>query len=592
MTRLSVWAPNARRVEAQVSGRREPLQPQARAGWWGGEVAGVRPGTDYAFVLDGADPLPDPRSLWQPHGVHGPSRVYDHDRFDWSDDGWHGRALPGAVLYELHVGTFTREGSFDAAITRLGHLVELGITHVEVMPVAAFSGRHGWGYDGVDLYAVHEPYGGPDGFKRFIDACHARGLGVVLDVVYNHLGPSGNYLPRFGPYFTEAHHTPWGAAVNLDDAGSDEVRAFFVDNALMWLRDYHVDGLRLDAVHALVDTRAITLLEQLSTAVDALAAQVNRPLFLVAETDRNDPATITPREAGGLGLHAQWDDDVHHALHALLTGERQGYYADFGSFEVLRQVLTAAFHHAGTWSSFRGRTHGRPVDPHRTPGWRFVAFLQDHDQIGNRASGDRLSASVSPGLLACGAALLLTGPFTPMLFMGEEWAASTPWQYFTAHEEPELARAVTEGRRREFAEHGWDAEVPDPQDSATLARSVLDWSVLDWSECETAPTELPHAWVLRQYRELIALRRSRPELTDGRLDRVQVAFDAAARWVRVYRGGLRVLVNLGAERRQVPTDRPATGVLLASGADVELSGTGVVLDGESFAIVTTQNQNP
>lgn len=342
--------------------------------------------------------LPDPRSRRQPDGPDGESAVVDQSAYAWRND-WAGRGLPGAVLYELHIGTYTDEGTFDAAAARLGHLAELGITHVSLMPVCPFPGTHGWGYEGVSLWAVHEPYGGPEGLKRFVDTAHGLGLAVVLDVVHNHLGPSGNHLPAFGPYFTETHHTPWGAAVNLDAPGSDEVRAYLLGSALAWLRDYRLDGLRLDAVHALADDRALTFLEELAAATDALAAELGRPLSLIAESDRCDPRTTTPRESGGIGLHAQWNDDFHHALHTALTGESQGYYADFAAapLAAVAKTVTNAFFHNGTYSSFRGRTHGRPVDIARTPAHSFVGYAQTHDQIGNRARGDRLSATLSPG---------------------------------------------------------------------------------------------------------------------------------------------------------------------------------------------------
>jgi len=462
------------------------------------------------------------------------------------------------VVYELHVGTFTPEGTFAAAAGRLDHLVELGVDLVELLPVNAVNGTRNWGYDGVDWYAVHEPYGGPDGLKAFVDACHRRGLGVVLDVVYNHLGPSGAYLPRFGPFLKPGRST-WGELVNLDGPGSGPVRRHILDSALMWLHEYHVDGLRLDAVHALVDLGATHLLEQLAIEVDALSAHLRRPLTLIAESDLNDPRLIRSRDAGGYGLTAQWDDDIHHALHALLTGERQGYYADFGSLATLAKALTGAFVHDGSYSSFRGRLHGRRVNRDDTPGYRFVAFLQDHDQVGNRALGDRLSGepdALPPELLKVGAALLLTAPFTPMLWMGEEWGASTPWQFFTSHPEPELAASVAAGRRDEFAGHGWaTGDVPDPQDPATFERSKLDWSELDDDK---------HADVLDFYRRLLALRRSRPELSDPRLDLVEVGYDEGARWLVVYRGALRVAVNLAAERQEVPLDGTPMSVLLAS----------------------------
>ncbi|GAA4606954.1 malto-oligosyltrehalose trehalohydrolase [Actinoallomurus liliacearum] len=567
--RYEVWAPAAETVEVETGGARHAMTRAERPGWWTADVGAGTGEPDYGFVLDGDGPFPDPRSPWQPDGVHGLSRAYDHDRFKWSDEGWRGRPLAGSVLYELHVGTFTPEGTFDAAAERLDHLVALGVDAVELLPVAAFPGRHGWGYDGVHLWAVHGPYGGPDGLKRFVDAAHRRGLAVVLDVVYNHLGPSGNHLGRYGPYFTDAHQTPWGPAVNVDQAGSDEVRAYILGNALMWLRDYHLDGLRLDAVHAIRDQRALHLLEELAASVSRLSARTGREMFLIAESDLNDPRLVTSREAGGYGLDAQWSDDFHHALHTLLTGERQGYYADFGSPAVLAKTLTRVFLHDGTWSSFRGRTHGRPVDTHRTPAHRFLGFLQNHDQVGNRATGDRISASLSPGLRKVGAGLLLTAPFTPMLFMGEEWGAGTPWRYFSDHQEPELARAVSEGRRREFADHGWASEdVPDPQDPETYRASILNWSELD---------EPGHRELYEWYRALIALRRAEPELTDPRL--TEVAVEHGESWFVIHRGDLRVAVNLGPE----PLPLPDGDVLLASSTEVDGSG----LPGESVVILRT-----
>ena len=561
MSQYEVWAPEAGRVEVEVEGSRFGLDPDpGRAGWW----RGAAPAGDYAFRLDGGPPLPDPRSPRQPFGPDGPSRAVDHDAFRWSDTPWHGRPLPGSVLYELHVGTFTPAGTFAAAAERLDHLVELGVDFVELMPVCPFPGRHGWGYDGVSLWAVHEPYGGPEGLKRFVDTAHRKGLGVVLDVVHNHLGPSGNHLPAFGPYFTDRHHTPWGSAVNLDAPGSDEVRAYLIGSALGWLRDYRIDGLRLDAVHALVDDRAQHFLEQLAAEVDRLAVTTNRPLFLVAESDRNDPRTTDPRRAGGQGLTAQWSDDFHHALHATLTGESQGYYADFAAAPLagLAKVLTRGWYHDGSWSSFRGRSHGRPFP--QAYGQRLLGYLQTHDQIGNRALGDRLSATLTPGQLAAGAALVLTSPFTPMLFMGEEWGAGTPWQYFTDHTDPALAEAVRRGRRREFAEHGWlGAEVPDPQAPQTVHASTLDWS---------EPAQQPHAGLLDWYRQLIRLRRTHPELCDPDLAAVRVAYDEELRWLVVHRGPYRIAVNLGAEGpRPVPLGGPY-GETLAVFGDCEAGG--------------------
>ncbi|MGW4998704.1 malto-oligosyltrehalose trehalohydrolase [Streptomyces hydrogenans] len=543
---FEVWAPHARdRVTLELNGTGHPLdRDPLRDGWWTGTVPAAD-GDRYGFRLDDGPVLPDPRGRRLPDGPDGLSAVVDHAAHTWLHEPPRLRLRSG-VLYELHVGTFTPEGTLDAAAARLGELAGLGVTHVELMPLCPFPGVNGWGYDGVAPWAVHEPYGGPAALKRFTDTAHGLGMGVVLDVVHNHLGPSGNHLPPYGPYFTDTHHTPWGAAVNLDAPGSDEVRAYFLGSALAWLRDYRIDGLRLDAVHALADDRALTFLEELSAAVDELAREQGRQHFLIAESDLADPRTTAPRALGGLGLHAQWNDDFHHALHTALTGEAQGYYADFARapMAALAKTLTRVFFHDGTWSSFRGRHHGRPVDRERTPAHRFLGYAQTHDQIGNRALGDRLSATLSPGLLACAAALVLTGPSVPMLFMGEEWGARTPWQYFTDHTDPELAEAVRRGRRREFAAHGWDeGEVPDPQDPATRDRSVLDRAERERD---------PHRRILAWHRELIALRRTLPDLTDPDLGGVKVAFDEDARWLVFRRGDVRVAVNLAKEPAAVP----------------------------------------
>jgi maltooligosyltrehalose trehalohydrolase len=574
MTLFEVWVPETT-VKLRIDGQDLDME-RGEHGWWGRDVPEAGPGTDYSFVLpDHETPLPDPRSKWQPEGVHGPSRVYDHSAFPWSDGAWTGRQLPGSVLYELHVGTFTSEGTFDAAVERLDHLVDLGVDIVELLPVNAFNGEHNWGYDGAFWYAPHEAYGGPDGLKRLVDAAHRKGLGVVLDVVYNHFGPSGAYAPMFAPYLNASGSNPWGAAINLDGPMSDEVRRYIIDSAVGWLRDYHVDGLRLDAVHAFIDTSAINLLEQMAVEVESLSTHLGRPLSLIAESDLNDPKLITPREAGGYGLQAQWDDDVHHALHALLTGERQGYYGDFGSLDCLESVLENAFFHAGTWSSFRQRHHGRPVNRHITPGHRFVAYLQNHDQIGNRAFGDRLSASLSPGLLKVGATLLLTSAFTPMLFMGEEWGASSPWQFFTSHPEPELAAAVRSGRRREFGSHGWaETEVPDPQDPATFERSKLDWSEVG---------KPGHAGILDVYRRLIALRRSRADLSDPWLDKVDV--EHGAQYVTMRRGHCVVAANLAPVPQTISLRAVPSKVLLATEPGVVLRRDRAELPPESAVVV-------
>ncbi|MHB1613806.1 MAG: malto-oligosyltrehalose trehalohydrolase [Actinomycetes bacterium] len=591
MTVLRVWAPRASSVWLACGSRLSERREMAReppttdegppmSGWWRLDATDLRHGDTYAFCLDGdPTPLPDPRSAWQPDGVHGPSRVYDHSRHTWTDQDWHGRRWPGSVVYELHVGTFTPAGTLDAAVERLGHLADLGITHVELLPLAAFPGRWGWGYDGVDLFAVHEPYGGPDALKRFVQAAHGHGLAVLVDVVYNHVGPDGNYLPKFGPYLTEAA-TPWGRAVNLDGPGSDEVRRFLLEHATGWLEQYHLDGLRLDAVHALVDHRARPLLAELVDTVAALSTRVDRPLTLVAESDLNDPRLVTSPSAGGLGLDATWDDDIHHALHALLTGESAGYYADFARdpYAATAKVLGRAYYHDGTYSSFRQRHHGAGVDRHTTPGSRFVAFLSNHDQVGNRARGDRPSATLDLRRLAIGAALALTGPATPMIFMGEEWAAGTPWQFFSDHTDPELAHALTAGRRREFAATGWDpAAVPDPQDEATYRRSQLDWA---------EPEAEGHRELLAWYRRLILLRRHEPALSDPRLDRVRVSYDAPAAWLVVHRDDIRVVACLASAGRRVELDVPALEVVADFPArSTRCSGHQVLMAATSVALV-------
>lgn len=534
---FDVWAPLPSRVRLSVADAIVEMQ-QADGGWWIPSEPTPDPtkgDLDYGYLIDDADsPVPDPRSRRQPAGVHQRSRTHDPAAFGWSDSGWTGRQLAGSVIYELHIGTFTSEGTFDAALGRLDHLRDIGVELVEVMPVNAVNGTHNWGYDGVLWHAVHEPYGGPTAYQRFVDGCHAAGLGVIQDVVYNHLGPSGNYLPLFGPYLKQGANT-WGDLVNLDEDGSTEVRRFILDNVRMWLDDYHVDGLRLDAVHALADSSPVHLLEELAAEVAALSAHLRRPLTLIAESDLNDPRLVTPREAGGYGLDAQWSDDFHHAVHVALTGETAGYYADFAPLGALAKVCEKGFFHDGTWSSFRGRDHGRPIDPATMPTWRLVVCSQNHDQIGNRAVGDRLSDHLDDDQLACAALLTLCGPFTPMLFQGEEWAASTPFRFFTSHPEPELATATAEGRITEFERMGWDpAVVPDPQDPETFTNSRLDWA-----EAGTGR----HARTLATYRRLAAVRRTHPELTDPDFRRTACEVDEERRLFRMRRGDLLVVVN-------------------------------------------------
>lgn len=512
---LDVWAPNALSVEAIIERQRLVMTPDpSRSGWWI-LIGDLEPGTQYAFSLDGGEALPDPRSQFQPDGPHGPSMMVNRLLFDRPQP-WKGRELRGAVTYEMHLGTFTEGGTFDSAIERLHHLVDLGVDAVEVMPVADFAGTRGWGYDGVGMFSVHQAYGGPSGFIRFIDSAHALGLGVILDVVHNHLGPEGNYLAHFGPYFTQTHETPWGPAVNLDAPGAKEVRAFLLDSARQWLVDYRVDGLRLDAVHALADDSDKHFLVELSESVAQWEAEVGRPLTLIAESDLNQPSMVSPVGSveGAKGMDAQWADDIHHALHSFFTGETQGYYVDFGSVDVLKKALDRVFVHDGATSTFRGESWGQKVEETSRDydGHSFVAFLQNHDQVGNRAVGDRIGATITPSQQAAAAALYLLSPYTPMLFMGEEWAASTPFPFFS-HLGPELGPMVTQGRTREFSRMGWDTPVPDPQAPETMQSAVLQWD---------ERSQHAHARMLDWYRLLIQIRHEHRDIMDPRLSKLIV----------------------------------------------------------------------
>ncbi|MFP5251696.1 MAG: malto-oligosyltrehalose trehalohydrolase [Actinomycetes bacterium] len=540
-----VWAPSAQRMRV-VAGRESVEMTSAEGGWW----HALAPAGDYGFQIDDDDAVrPDPRSRRQPHGVHERSRAWDASAHDWADADWTGRPIAGGVLYELHIGTFTQEGTLDAAAERLDHLLEIGVTHVELLPVNGFNGTHNWGYDGVAWYAVHEGYGGPAAYQRFVDAAHRAGLAVVQDVVHNHLGPSGNYLPLFGPYLSSEGRSTWGEHVNVAEPA---VRRYILDNVRFWFEDMHVDALRLDAVHALRDEGPLHILEEMAVETAALAAHLGRPLELIAESDLNDPTLITPREGGGYGLDAQWSDDFHHGVHVALTGETEGYYADFAPLTALGKVLERGFFHDGTYSSFRERDHGRPIDTDRSLSWRLVVSAQNHDQIGNRARGDRITEVLTESQLLCAALLLYAGPYTPMLFMGEEWAASSPFQFFTSHPEEELGRLTAEGRLAEFERMGWDpAVVPDPQDPATFERSKLDWA--------EARRER-HARVLDGYRQLAGLRRELEALTDPHYARNAVEVDEAAGVLRLVRragrtDAVEIVVNVGSEPQTVPVTK-------------------------------------
>lgn len=575
MHEFSVWAPRAGSVVLKIGETKYPMEAGDR-GWWIVRVDQAGTGSDYGFLLDDDAKLyPDPRSMWMPNGVHGASRVYGTGAFKWTDERWNAAPLASGVIYELHIGTFTLEGTFDAAIGKLKHLVDLGITHVELMPVAEFPGDFGWGYDGVALFATRELYGGPDGLKRFVDACHAQGLAVLLDVVYNHFGPVGNYTGRFGPYTTNRHWSPWGDAVNLEFEESEEVRRFFCDNAMMWMREFHIDGLRLDAVHEYVDRSAINFMEQLAAETEKLSAELGRRLVLIAESDLNDPRVVRSRESNGYGMDAQWSDDFHHALFTVLHDgdEGKGYYVDFGSMKDLAKALTSVFVYDGVYSAHRRKIHGRPVE--QLSMHRFVGFIQNHDQVGNRATGDRLEHIIGLERAKAALGLVMTAPFVPMIFQGEEFAASSPFQYFAHHEDEAMARSVSEGRKREFASFGWPPDViPDPENRETFQRSKLIWDEV---------SENGHAEMLEWCRKLIALRRSAPGLSDGELGHVKVEFCEEDKWLRMDRGLTRVVLNLGG--KQIKLDGKGYRLELVSGDGVEMSGSKVVVPPSRLAVL-------
>jgi maltooligosyltrehalose trehalohydrolase len=524
--RFRVWAPHCERVEVHLVGpgpaRRAALDRQPD-GVFAGTVGGVGVGARYFYRLDDRVDRPDPVSRFQPEGIHGPSAVVDPAAFAWSDAGWRGLPLADVCLYELHVGTFTPEGTFEAVIPHLAELRDLGLTAVELMPVAEFPGGRNWGYDGVHLFAPQSTYGGPAGLRRLVDAAHRQGLAVYLDVVYNHFGPEGNYLREYGPYFTDRHLTPWGEAVNYDGPDAAGVRRHVVGNAGYWVREYHVDGLRLDAVHAIRDDGPVHLLAELAEAVHAEARALQREIHVVAESNRNDRRIVLPPSHGGYGLDSQWSDDFHHALRVTLTGARGGYYDDFqGGLDDLEVAVREAFVYQGRFSSYRGQVLGTPA--HDLPGEAFFVFAQNHDQVGNQALGDRLTTQVPFAAVKLAAAAVLSVPYLPMLFMGEEYGETAPFCFFTSFEDPALAEAVRTGRRKEFARFVWSGAIPDPQDPATFAATRLDRSR------RTSP---PQAQVMAWYRALFALRKSQPAL--GRPDRGRTRVDRVGRALVLHR---------------------------------------------------------
>ncbi|MGE5301362.1 MAG: malto-oligosyltrehalose trehalohydrolase [Acidobacteriota bacterium] len=502
--RFVVWAPLRQKMTLKIVSPEERVVAMERdaRGYWHAVGEGLPPGARYFYRIEDERDRPDPASCFQPDGVHGASQVVDHGAFIWDDSGWRGIPLADMVMYELHTGAFTPEGTFEAIIPRLGALKDLGINAIEIMPVAQFPGERNWGYDGAFPFAVQSSYGGPEKLKRLVNECHAAGVAVILDVVYNHLGPEGNYLWDFGPYFTDRYKTPWGWSINYDDAYSNDVRNYFTENALQWFGYYHIDALRIDAIHGITDMSAKPFLEELAERAERFSASHGRKFYLIAESDLNDARVIRPRQAGGFGIDAQWNDDFHHCIHTLLTGEKDGYYGDFGTTGDLAKSLREGFVYSGQYSGYRKRNHGSPSKDR--PADQFVVFSQNHDQVGNRMLGERLTAVVSFESLKLAAGAVLLSPYIPLLFMGEEYGEDAPFLYFVSHSDQALVEAVRKGRKEEFSTFEWKGEFPDPQGRETFLRSKIDW---------TKREKGGHAVLLRFYRELIQLRRESPALS-------------------------------------------------------------------------------
>jgi len=568
--RFVVWAPKARQVDVHIYTPNEQvvtLESRPR-GYFEGVVEGIEPGSTYKYRLDGGDEWPDPVSRHQPEGPHGPSAVVDPDGFDWTDAAWRGIPHDRLVLYEMHVGTFSQAGTFDGVIPHLPYLSDLGVTALEILPVAQFPGERNWGYDGTLLYAPQHSYGGPDGFRRLIDACHAAGLAVYLDCVYNHFGPEGNYTGLFGNYTTTKYQTPWGEAINMDGAGSAEVRRFFIENALHWVREYHIDGFRLDATDRIIDESATHFLQALTTAIHAEGERLGKHIVVIAESDANDARYLAPPELYGHGLDGQWGDDFHHVLHALLTGEDTGYYMQFQTMADMAKAFRQNFVYDGVYSQYRERAHGN--SPKQAKARQFVVASQNHDQVGNRATGERLSHLVSFESAKLAAATYLLSPYIPLIFMGEEYAETAPFQYFTSHTDPDLASAVSEGRRNEFKRFNWAGDVPDPQDEATFQRSKLDHSLRESGQ---------HQQINNLYRELLRLRREHPALSHLSKDDQEVIGYEVERvlYARRWHAGHEVVLALNFAEETVEIDLPipaGTWTLLLDTADERWGGEG------------------
>ncbi len=565
-----VWAPRLREASVVLkdSGRLLPMQRECD-GDFAAFVPGLQAGADYAFVTESGAERPDPVSRFQPRGVHGPSRVINPHSFSWSDRNWKGLPLKSYIIYELHTGTFTPEGTFEAIIPKLGYLRDLGVTAIELMPVAQFPGQRNWGYDGVAPYAPQSTYGGPDGLKKLVDACHREGLAMVLDVVYNHLGPEGNYLAEFGPFFTDSYRTPWGSAINYDGPDSDGVRRYFIENALYWLTEYHIDALRLDAIHGIFDFGARHILEELADAFHGQARDLGRDAWIIAESDLNDVRILKPVSEGGYGVDSQWNDDFHHAFYTALTGDTHGYFTDFGRLEDLAKSLQEGFVYDGRRSAYRRRRHGSSSKDR--PGEQFVVFTQNHDQIANALGGKRLASLVTTEQQKLAAAVLLLSPFVPLLFMGQEYGEIAPFHYFTDHSDAALAAAVREGRRREHAALHTGEDFFDPQDAGTLEAGKLQWEL---------PARAPHHGILQFYRDLLKARKTHPCLANCRKDLTQVSYDEERRWMVIGRGdpsGARAVIacNFLAHAQPIPLAvAPGDWSLLLWSGSPEYGGPG------------------
>ena len=572
-----VWAPERKQIELLITGRKEPV-PLVKDdfGYWTVSTTAIRPGDLYTFRIDGKNEFPDPASLFQPRDVHKSSQAVNLKSFKWNDSGWKNFPLQEYIIYELHTGTFTPEGTFAGIESRLDHLIDLGITAIEIMPVAQFPGNRNWGYDGVFPFAVQNTYGGPEGLQQLVDACHRRQLAVILDVVYNHIGPEGNYFKSYGPYFTEKYKTPWGEAINLDDAWCDGVRNYFIENALMWFRDFHIDALRLDAVHALKDFSANHFLRELRQRVNELQQTTGRQHYLIIECDLNDTKYINPEKEGAFGMDSQWIDEFHHALRVTATGERTGYYSDFNGIEHLAKAYTHAYVYDGQFSPHRKKIFG--VSAERNPGEQFIVFSQNHDQVGNRMAGERTSVLVSFEMQKLMAGAVMVAPFLPMLFMGEEWSEPNPFLYFISHTDPDLVEAVRKGRKEEFAAFHAQGEPPDPFAETTFQQSKLQWQLTG---------EKHHGVMLKYYRELISIRKKTPALAIPNRKNIEVICDPAQSKLTVHRwtSTQHVYCYMNFSTKQLsftlPDDKGIFQVIFNSFAE-KWNGPGIETLGETF----------